>query len=81
MAPRTPPVAEPTMTARLVAMKSALPRPQPARKPTMAPIDGDRLASAAKTTMMTSPRMSVRLPPTRLDTQPVPSIATAVTSR
>jgi hypothetical protein len=36
------------MTARLVAMNRALPRPQPARKPTMPPIEFDVSASAAK---------------------------------
>jgi hypothetical protein len=35
IAPPTPPVAEPMITASAVAMKSALPRPKPARKPTI----------------------------------------------
>ena len=35
IAPAKPPLAEPTMTASEVAMNSALPRPQPARKPTI----------------------------------------------
>jgi hypothetical protein len=38
-------------------------------------------ASAAKTTMSTSPTIRVRLAPMRLDTQPVTSIVTAVTTR
>ena len=62
-------------------MNSALPRPQPARKPTMPSIEPDSPASAAKTTISASPATSVRLAPIRLDTQPVPSMATAVTSR
>ena len=62
-------------------MNSALPRPQPARKPTIPPIVSDVPASAAKTTMSARPTISVRLAPIRLDTQPVTSIATAVTTR
>ena len=69
------------MTASEVAMNSALPRPQPARKPTMPPIEPDSPASAEKTTMMARPVISVRLAPIRLETQPVKSIATAVTTR
>ncbi len=81
IAPAKPPLAEATMTARLVAMNRALPRPQPARKPTMPPIEFDVPASAANTTMRTSPTSKVRLAPMRLDTQPTTSIATAVTTR
>ncbi len=81
IAPANPPVAELTMTASEVAMNSALPRPQPARKPTMPPIEFDDPARAAKTTMSTRPVISVRFAPIRLDTQPVTSIATAVTTR
>ena len=81
IAPANPPDAEATMTAREVAMNRALPRPQPARKPTIWPTVSDDPASAEKTTMIASPVISVRFAPSRLDTQPVPSIATAVTTR
>ena len=36
------------MTARDVAMNSALPSPQPARKPTMPPMESDDPANAAE---------------------------------
>ncbi|MCW2140055.1 hypothetical protein BXY51_004619 [Actinoplanes cyaneus] len=54
-------------------MNSALPRPQPARKPTMPLIEPDRPASAAKTTISESPAISVGLAPMRLAIQPVKS--------
>ena len=38
-------------------------------------------AMAEKTTIRTRPAISVRLAPMRLETQPVTSIATAVTTR
>lgn len=69
------------MTARLVAMNRALPRPQPARKPTMPPIEPEAPASAENTTISTRPMTSVRLAPIRLETHPTTSIATAVTTR
>jgi hypothetical protein len=47
----------------------------------MPSIEPDSPASPAKTTISASPATSVRLAPIRLDTQPVPSMATAVTSR
>jgi len=78
IAPANPPLVELTITDREVAMNSALPRPQPARNATMLP---DEPASAAKTTMSAKPAISVRLTPILLDTQPVTSIATAVTTR
>ena len=81
IAPAKPPLAEATITARDVAINSALPTPQPARKPMMAPIDGDAPASALNMTIRVSPAISVRLAPSRLDTQLVISIATAVTTR
>ena len=62
-------------------MNSALPSPQPARKPTMPPIVSVGPARPANTTISTSPAMRVFLAPIRLDTQPVTSIATAVTTR
>ncbi len=55
IAPAKPPLAEPTMTASEVAMNSALPRPQPARKPTMPSMLPDVPASAENTTIRTSP--------------------------
>ncbi len=82
IAPTNPPVADATMTASEVAMNRALPTPQPARKPTMPPIDvGLAPASALNTTISASPASSVRLAPMRLDTQPVISMATAVITR
>jgi len=54
---------------------------QPARKPAIPPIESEVPASAANTTMMTRPITSVRLAPSRLDTQPTSSMATAVTTR
>jgi hypothetical protein len=77
----TPPDAAPTITASAVAMKSALPRPQPARKPTMAPIELDAPASAEKATTSARPSSSVRRGPMRLETQPVTSIDTPVKAK
>ena len=81
IAPAKPLVADATMTARLVAMNNALPRPQPARKPTIWPTVSEVPARAANTTMTARPITRVRLAPIRLDTQPTTSIATAVTTR
>ena len=81
MAPANPPLAEATMTASEVAMNSALPTPQPARKPMIPPMLGAAPASALNTTIRISPAISVCLAPSRLDTQLVISIATAVTTR
>ncbi len=81
MAPANPPLAEATMTASEVAMNSALPRPQPARKPTISLMPLELPASALKITISTRPATSVRLAPIRVDTQPVTSMATAVTTR
>ena len=81
IAPANPPLAEATMTASEVAMNSALPTPQPARKPMMAPMDGDAPAAALNTTIRARPAISVFLAPIRLDTQLVISMATAVTTR
>ncbi len=69
------------MTASEVAMNSALPRPQPARKPTMPLMEPLVPARAAKTTMMARPMTKVRLAPRWLETQPTKSMATAVTIR
>ena len=68
------------MVASAVAMKSALPRPQPARKATIMPIELDRPASALNTTMMARPMSRVRFAPIRLETAPVISIATPMTA-
>ncbi len=61
--------------------KSALPRPQPAWKPTSWPTEVAVPESAAKTTTSASPTSSVRRPPMRLETYPVTSIATAVSRK
>ena len=45
------------------------------------PMESDDPASAANTTMIARPAISVRLAPIRLETQLVTSIATAVTTR
>ena len=81
MAPPNPPLAEATITASEVTMNSAFPTPQPARNPIMALMLGDAPASALKMTITMSPVISVRLAPSRADTQLVISIATAVTTR
>ena len=81
MAPAKPPVAEATMTASEVAMNSALPTPQPARNPMMPLMLGEAPASALNTTIRIRPAISVVLAPSRLDTQFVISMATAVTTR
>ncbi|MGY3679938.1 hypothetical protein ACVWXU_003561 [Streptomyces sp. TE33382] len=73
-----PPAAAPTITASAVETKSALPRPQPARKPTSSATEDEVPESAAKTTTRARPVNSVRRPPIRLETKPVTSIATAV---
>ena len=74
------PRADSTIVARAVAMKSALPRPQPARKPTMPPMLSAEPASAEKMMISTSPRSSVRFAPSRLETTPVISMATPITA-
>ena len=81
IAPANPPLEEATITASEVAMNSALPSPQPARKPTIWLIVLELAAASENATMRTRPTISVRLAPIRLDTQPVTSIATAVTTR
>src|SRR4051812_38221404 len=81
IAPDTPPDAAPTMTDSAVAMNSALPSPQPARKPTMPPIELDSPARAENVTTMARPASSVRLGPMRLDTQPVTSMHRPVTAK
>lgn len=62
-------------------MKSALPKPQPARKP-MTPSTLPAVpASAAKTTISTSPIISVFFAPMRLESQLVKNITTPVITR
>ena len=69
------------MTAREVAMNSALPRPQPARNHTIWLIPAECPARALNITISTRPATRVRFAPMRDDTQPVTSMATAVTTR
>ena len=64
-----PPLAAPTMVASAVEMKSALPRPHPARNPMIVSTLPLSAAAKAKTTMSASPIMSVRLAPMRLEIQ------------
>jgi hypothetical protein len=73
-----PPAAAPTMTASAVDTNRALPRPQPARKPTSSWTEPEVPASPAKTTTRARPSSRVFLPPMRLETKPVTSIAIAV---
>ena len=70
----SPPVAAPTITDSAVAMNSALPSPQPSRKPAIWNTLPDRPASAEKTTTSARPTSSVRRGPIRLADQPVTSI-------
>ena len=76
----TEPRAAETMVASAVAMNRALPSPQPARKPTIWPTVLDIPARAEKTMISTSPEISVRFAPMRLETKPVISIATPITA-
>ena len=76
-----PPLAAPTMVASAVEMKSAFPRPQPARKPITSLTEPLAPASAAKTTISARPTSSVGLAPSRLETKLVKNIASPVTSR
>jgi hypothetical protein len=66
------------MTASAVATNIALPRPQPARNPTSSATLPEVPDRPAKITTSASPASSVPLPPMRLETKPVSSIATAV---
>ena len=72
----TLPAEATTIVDRAVATKSALPRPQPARKPTIAPMLSDIPASAEKTMIRVRPAMRVRLAPMREEMKPATSIAT-----
>ena len=75
-----PPREAATITDRAVATNSALPRPQPARKPITAWTLPDMPARPAKTMITTRPDSRVRFGPIRLDTTPVTSIATPMTA-
>ena len=68
IAPPMPPLAEPMITASAVAMNSALPRPQPARKPTISGMLPDAPASALNAITRTRPASSVLRGPMRLET-------------
>ena len=81
IAPETPPDAAPMITASAVAMNSALPRPQPARNPTISPIDPDAPASALKAITRARPTSSVLRGPMRLETKPVTSIERPVMAK
>jgi hypothetical protein len=76
----TDPAAALTMVASAVAMNRALPRPHRARNATIPPTVSWVPARPAPTMMRTSPSRRVRLAPTRLLTQPVPSIAMPMTA-
>ena len=69
------------MTASAVAMKSALPSPQPRRKPAISPMLDAAPASALNSTTSTSPASSVRRGPMRELTQPPTSIETPVIAK
>ena len=62
-------------------MKSALPRPQPSRKPAIWNTVLDSPASALNTTTSASPSSSVRRGPIRDAHQPVMSIARPVIAK
>ncbi len=81
IAPATPPLAAPTMTASAVAMNRALPSPHPARKPTIAPTDPEAPASVLNVTIRARPASRVRFAPNRLLTTPVTSMATPVIAK
>ena len=76
----TDPFAALTMVARAVAMNRALPSPQTARNPMMPPTVSEVPARPAPMMMMVRPMSSVRLAPRRLDTAPVTSIASPITT-
>lgn len=76
-----PPAAAPTIVASAVEMKSALPSPQPARKPMIDSTSPESPASVANTTITPSPMSRVRLAPMRLEIQLVKNIAMPVMTR
>jgi len=81
MARAAPPDATLTMTASAVAMKRALPSPQPARNPMISLMLPDDPAAALKSTIRARPQSSVHFEPSRLETAPVTSMAAPVTRR
>ncbi len=81
IAAEVPPAAAPTMVASAVEMKSALPSPQPARKPMIEATFCESPAASANTTISARPISSVRLAPILLEIQLVKNIATPVISR
>ncbi|MDF2491883.1 MAG: hypothetical protein K0Q58_461 [Microbacterium sp.] len=81
MAALLPPLAAPTIVARAVEMKRALPSPQPARNPMMRSTLPLSAHSRANTTISARPMSSVAFAPIRLEIQLVTSMARPVTSR
>ena len=70
-----------TIVASAVAMNSALPRPQPARKPTIAPIGVGGAGERGEHDDQEQPaRAACASAPIRLETTPVISIATPITA-
>ena len=76
-----PPLAAPTMVASAVEMKSALPRPQPARKPMIMPDAVGGPGQCREDHDQRQTDQQGRLAPIRLDTKLVKNIANPVTSR
>jgi hypothetical protein len=76
MAWAVPPLADITIVASAVATKRALPRPQPARKPTTAPTLFDDPARAANEDDQDQARQQRALRPDPARDDPVTSIAT-----
>jgi hypothetical protein len=76
----TEPLAARTIVASAVAMKRAFPRPHTARNPTIPPMLSMLPARADPAMMRTRPERRVRLAPILLDTHPVTSMATPMTS-
>ena len=76
-----PPDAAPTITDSAVAMNSALPSPQPSRKPAISKTLPAAPASPANRTTRASPASRVRRGPMRLAAQPVMSIDTPVMAK
>ena len=78
----SPPEAAPTMTASAVAMKSALPSPQPRRKPAIAPMLDARARQGAEQHHEHEPgQQRPARADARLETQPPTSIDTPVIAK
>jgi hypothetical protein len=69
------------ITDSAVAMNSALPRPHPARRPTIAPMLSEAPARALNAMISSRPPSSVRLVPIRLATALVTSIEMPVNAK